>query len=57
MLQVAETQAQQKVEAWMMDVCKELFETWLEDLSFEEKEVWLWNSLVAMAKIKQRKRA
>jgi hypothetical protein len=40
----------------MLDVCKELFDSWSEDLSMEEKEVWLWNSLVEMAKIKQRRK-
>jgi hypothetical protein len=37
------------------NLCRGLFNEWLLDLKFQEKEVWLWNSLVEMAKIKQRR--
>jgi hypothetical protein len=37
------------------NLCRSLFNEWLLDLKFQEKEVWLWNSLVEMAKIKQRR--
>jgi len=36
-------------------LCRNLFNEWLLDLNFREKEIWLWNSLVGMAKIKQRR--
>jgi hypothetical protein len=36
-------------------LCRSLFNEWLLDLKFQEKEVWLWNSLVEMVKIKQRR--
>jgi hypothetical protein len=37
------------------NLCRGLFNEWLLDLNFQEKEIWLWNSLVEMAKVKQRK--
>ena len=36
-------------------LCRSLFNEWLLDLDYRKKEIWLWNSLVEMAKIKQRK--
>ena len=37
------------------NLCQNLFNEWLLDLNFQEKEIWLWNSLVEMAKVKQRR--
>jgi len=37
------------------NLCRGLFNEWLLDLNSQEKEVWLWNSLVQMVKIKQRR--
>lgn len=39
------------------DICKNLFKEWLCELTGEEKEIWLWNALVGMKKIKQRRKA
>jgi hypothetical protein len=40
----------------MRKICAELFQTWLVELTNEEKEIWLWNALVEMARIKQRRK-
>lgn len=32
-----------------------LLKEWLLDLNPQEKEIWLWNAIVGMAKIKQRR--
>jgi hypothetical protein len=37
------------------NLCRNLFNEWLLDLNSQEKQVWLWNSLVGMVKIKQRR--
>jgi hypothetical protein len=37
------------------NLCRNLFDEWLFDLNPREKEIWLWNSLVKMAQIKQRR--
>ena len=37
------------------NLCRNLFNEWLLDLNVQEKQVWLWNSLVGMARIKQRR--
>jgi hypothetical protein len=37
------------------NLCHNLFNEWLLDLNFQEKEIWLWNSLVEMAQVKQRR--
>ena len=39
------------------DLCQNLVREWLLDLNYQEKEIWLWNALVEMAKIKQRRRS
>ena len=56
MCQVAEVQETQNSEVWMRKICAELFKTWLVELTNEEKEIWLWNALVEMARIKQRRK-
>ncbi|MDD5130747.1 MAG: hypothetical protein PHS66_06870 [Candidatus Omnitrophica bacterium] len=38
------------------NLCRNLFKEWFFDLNYQEKEVWLWNALVEMARIKQRRR-
>ncbi|MGE5196998.1 MAG: hypothetical protein ACM3IL_00630 [Deltaproteobacteria bacterium] len=55
MPQVTEAKAGNEVE--MLKMCNGLFKEWLVDLDAEEKQVWLWNALVEMLKIKQRKKA
>ena len=40
----------------MENLCHSLFNEWLLELNFHEKEIWLWNALVEMAKIKERRR-
>ncbi|MCK9430497.1 MAG: hypothetical protein M0R17_10890 [Candidatus Omnitrophica bacterium] len=37
------------------DLLHNLFKEWLLDLNPQEKEIWLWNAMVGMAKIKQRR--
>jgi uncharacterized NAD(P)/FAD-binding protein YdhS len=37
------------------NLCLALFNEWKENLSFQEQEIWLWNAMVGMAKIKQRR--
>ena len=37
------------------NLCRNLFNEWLLDLNSQEKEIWLWNSLVEMSKVKQRR--
>ncbi|MFA7706068.1 MAG: hypothetical protein WCX91_03070 [Candidatus Omnitrophota bacterium] len=37
------------------DLFHNLFKEWLLDLNSQEKEIWLWNAMVGMAKIKQRR--
>ncbi|MDD5155859.1 MAG: hypothetical protein PHF11_05170 [Candidatus Omnitrophica bacterium] len=39
----------------MEHMCRDLFNEWLQDLTVDEKQVWLWNSLVEMQKVKQRR--
>ena len=38
------------------NLCRNLVKEWFFDLNYQEKEIWLWNALVEMAKIKQRRR-
>ncbi len=44
-----------KEEIEIENLCRNLFNEWLLDLNVQEKQVWLWNSLVGMARIKQRR--
>jgi hypothetical protein len=39
----------------IQSLCQGLFNEWLFDLDYQEKEIWLWNSLVKLAEIKQRR--
>ena len=55
MSQVQEFSFGKSTEAEMANMFNNLFKEWLEDLSTEEKEIWLWNALVGLAKIKQRR--
>ncbi len=55
MLEVATMKVKEENISGMKDMCSELFRDWLVDLNLEEKEVWLWNALVEMHKIKQRR--
>lgn len=55
MLQVQEAKQGENSSDWELNICNDLFKEWLNDLSQEEKEVWLWNALLDMAKIKQRR--
>jgi hypothetical protein len=56
MLQLAEAKVEDAVEAEMVNICSSLFKEWAVDLTFEEKQIWLWNALVEMMKIKQRRK-
>jgi hypothetical protein len=39
----------------LVNLCQNLFNEWMFELNFPEKEFWLWNALVEMAKIRQRR--
>lgn len=39
----------------LLDLCQSLFNEWMFELNLCEKKIWLWNALVEMAKIKQRR--
>jgi|GEM_PF-5656493 len=41
--------------AGMRNLCEDLFRKWLCDLDCQEKEIWLWNALVDMKRIEQRR--
>jgi hypothetical protein len=34
---------------------RNLFKEWLLDLNSQEREIWLWNALVEMEKVKERR--
>ncbi len=56
MLQVTQAKkSENKASVEMEEMCKNLCNEWLLDLSFDEKQIWLWNSLVEMKKVKQRR--
>jgi len=57
MLALEETVKTNPQAAGVENLCQDLFNEWLMDLNAQEKEIWLWNSLVQMAKIKQRRPA
>lgn len=46
---------EEKVTVEMVKLCNNLFKEWVVNFTLEEKEIWLWNALVEMAKIKQRR--
>ena len=39
----------------MENMLRDLFNEWMLDFSFEEKQVWLWNAMVEMVKIRERR--
>lgn len=55
MLELKDAVETNKTVAEIENLCQNLFNEWLLDLNFQEKEIWLWNALVGMAKIKQRR--
>jgi len=55
MTQVKELKFGSQSEVEMAYMFNNLFKEWLEDLTIEEKEAWLWNALVGLARIKQRR--
>lgn len=55
MLELKEAMEAGKEVVEVENLCRNLFNEWLLDLNFQEKEIWLWNSLVEMAKVKQRR--
>jgi len=57
MSRVAEVRVEEEMEAEMVSLCDELLREWSQELSFEEKQIWLWNALVEMVKIKQRRKS
>ncbi len=57
MLQVAEEKAEQKPKDWMIAMCNDMFREWLFDLTPEEQEIWLWNAMVGILRIKQRRKS
>jgi hypothetical protein len=55
MSEVATKKIEEEAITTMANMCSDLFVEWLVDLTLQEKEIWLWNALVQMHKIKQRK--
>ena len=55
MLQARVAQAEQEAGIGLQDTHSSILKEWLVELSPEEKEVWLWNSLVEIKRIKQRR--
>jgi len=55
MFELEEVVEESKEAIEIENLCRSLFKEWFLDLNFQEKEIWLWNSLVEMAKIKQRR--
>jgi hypothetical protein len=55
MPEVATRKLEEETITVMTDMCSDLFKEWLFDLTLEEKEIWLWNALVEMDRIKQRR--
>ncbi len=55
MSQVEEAKVEEVVGDEMVNMCISLVKEWLVNLTFEEKQIWLWNALVEMIKIKQRR--
>ena len=56
MLEAADVIKEETVDVDMENMCGNLFKEWLLDLTLQEKEIWLWNALVEMVKIKQRRK-
>lgn len=56
MIQALEEKPAQNIKLWMEIQLNQLIDQWKFNLDEEEKQVWLWNSLVEIAKIKQRRR-
>jgi hypothetical protein len=55
MSEVATKKIEEEAITTMANMCSDLFVEWLVDLTLQEKEIWLWNALVQMHKIKQRR--
>ena len=56
MPQATEVKVEEETPVELVDMCNGLFKEWMVDLSFEEKQIWLWNALVEILKIKQRRK-
>jgi len=57
MPQLVETKTEQANADANIDKYIPLFNEWLMDLTPEEKEIWVWNALVEMLKIKQKRKS
>lgn len=57
MPQVLEAKTEQANADAIMERCAPLFKEWLIDLTPEEKEIWIWNALVEILKIKQKRKS
>ena len=55
MLELQEEVKINRAASGIENLFQDLFNEWQGDLNTREKEIWLWNSLVQMAKIKQRR--
>jgi len=57
MQQALEAKTGQENADAIMDGYVPLLKEWLIDLTPEEKEIWIWNALVEILKIKQRRKS
>ncbi len=57
MPQILEAKTEQANEGIIMERYAPLFKEWLFDLTPEEKEIWIWNALVEILKIKQKRKS
>ena len=55
MVQLSDVYAGEETDVRTRGLCNDMYREWLFDLNSQEKEVWLWNALVEMAKIRQRR--
>ncbi|MDD5128616.1 MAG: hypothetical protein PHO40_03065 [Candidatus Omnitrophica bacterium] len=55
MLRLKDTMGMDKKINEIEDLLHNLLKEWTLDLNPQEKEIWLWNAMVGMAKIKQRR--
>ena len=55
MSEFAAAKVEEGAQTEFMSMWTGLFEEWLAELTSEEKQIWLWNSLVEMMRIKQRR--
>ena len=56
MSQILEAKGEPEIADPLMGRYIPLFKEWLSDLTPEEKEIWIWNALVGILRIKQKRK-